>query len=159
MPSHSPDQPLPGLDATELLTKCSKKLASWKSFQEPLPDEIDAHALDLIEDDVRAALRPATNAEVIAAVKRLRMHYGEWSQLTEAEEADIWRDWILDFRSYPHGLLMDACAGWRNSLAKKAPTAGQLKGLVQRDFERLRHLEGQASRARRAIKDPERTWR
>lgn len=159
MQPQSPDQALPGLDAAELLTKCSKSLAVWKSFQEPLPDEIDAHALDLIDDDVRAALRPATNAEVIGAVKRLRMHYGEWSQLTEAEEADIWRDWILDFKSYPHGLLMEACAGWRNSTAKRAPTAGQLKALVQRDFERLRHLENQSSRARRALQDPMRFWR
>lgn len=152
-------QPLPALDETALLMQCSKSLASWKSFGEPLPADITPHALDLIEADTRAAMRPATNAEVISLIKRLRMHYGEWSQLTEAEEQDIWRDWLLDFKAYPKSMLDDACSTWRNSTAKRPPTPGQLKALVQRDYERLRHLEFQAGRARRAITDPEREWR
>ena len=159
MQASSQDQPLPGLDAAELLMRCSKSLASWKSFNEPLPDSITGDALDLIEADTRAQMRPATSAEVVSLVKRLRMHYGEWSQLTEAEEQEIWRDWLLDFKAYPKVLLEEACSAWRNSTAKRPPTPGQLKASVQRDFERLRHLEFQASRARRALADPERTWR
>lgn len=159
MQSQRPDPPLPEFDAAELLSKCSRSLAAWKSFNEPLPDDITEYTLEVIETDTREQIRPATNAEVVSAIKRLRMHYGEWSQLTEAEEADIWRDWLLDFKSYPRGLLLDACTSWRNSTAKRPPTPGQLKALVQRDFERLRHMEFQAGRARRALSDTERTWR
>lgn len=153
------DQAPLALGGPEQLMQCCRSLASWKSFQEPLPTDLSPATLDAIEEDVRGQLIPATNAEVVGAIKRLRMHYGEWSQLTEAEEADIWRDWLLDFKAYPRTLLMDACIAWRNSTAKRPPTPGQLKALVQRDFERLRHIENQVSRARRALTDPERTWR
>lgn len=160
MPPQNQDQALLALDEDVLQSKSCKSLASWKSIlHEPLPDDVDEAALDRIESVVRTQITPATNAEVIGAVKRLRLHYGEWSQLTQDEEADIWRDWLLDFKAYPKGLLIDACAAWRNSEAKKAPSPGQLKALVKNDMARLRHLEMQAGRARRALKDDERVWR
>lgn len=143
----------------EQLTRYWQSLASWKPYSDPLPADIDTAVLDAVEAAVSAQMRPANNAEVISAIKRLRMHYGEWSQLTEAEEADVWRDWCLDFKAYPKALLDEACALWRNSKEKRPPTSGQLKDKVRRDLERLRHIGWQASKARTATADIERMWR
>lgn len=113
----------------------------------------------LLRDYIGMQRKPATNAEVIAAVRRLRLHYSEWSQLTEAEEADVWRDWCLDFKAYPKALLDKACQIWRNSTAKKPPTAGQLKASVSEELKRLGWAEWIMGRAMLAVNDPERRWR
>lgn len=132
---------------------------TWRSHADPLPAELTHDTLMLLRDYIGMQRRPATNSEVIGAVRRLRLHYSEWSQLTEAEEADVWRDWCLDFKAYPKALLDQACLLWRNSTAKKPPTAGQLKASVQKELERLGWAEWIMGRAMIAVNDPERRWR
>lgn len=132
---------------------------TWRSHADPLPSELTHDTLALLRDFIANQRRPATNAEVIAAVRRLRLHYSEWSQLSEAEEADVWRDWCLDFKAYPKALLDQACAIWRNSSAKKPPTSGQLKDKVADELKRLGWAEWIMGRAMQAVNDPERRWR
>ena len=134
-------------------------MMAWKPHSEPLPDELNTEALDAIDAHIRVTLKPATNQQVVSAIRRLRQHYGEWSQLTETEEAEVWRDWCLDFRAYPHALLEQACSLWRNSTAKKPPTPGQLKDKVRVEQERLTWAAAMLPRARTALTDPDRMWR
>jgi hypothetical protein len=132
---------------------------AWRSHADPLPVDLTDDMLMRLRDFIQEQRRPATNAEVIAAVRRLRLHYSEWSQLSEAEEADVWRDWCLDFKAYPKALLDQACGIWRNSSAKKPPTSGQLKDKVSDELKRLGWAEWIMSRATQAANDPERRWR
>lgn len=132
---------------------------AWRSHADPLPSDLTDDVLNELRTFIAVQRRPATNAEVIAAVRRLRLHYSEWSQLSEAEEADVWRDWCFDFKAYPKAMLDQACAIWRNSSAKKPPTAGQLKDKVADELKRLGWAEWIMGRAIQAAADPERRWR
>lgn len=136
-----------------------QSLLGWRSHADPLPTELTPAAIEELAAFIRDQRRPATNAEVVSAVRRLRQHFGEWSQLTETEEAEVWRDWCLDFKSYPKAMLEEACAKWRNSTAKKPPTPGQLKDKVAKELERLVWAEWMIDRAKQAVGDSERRWR
>lgn len=158
MQQSAPDHKLNEPEETEPPTRFLQSLTGWNASG-PLPADLDEEAVNAIAEYVRDQNRPALNKEVVALVKRLRMHYGEWSQLTEDEEAEIWRDWLLDFKRYPKALLERACSLWRNSTAKRAPTPGQLKDIVKKEGAQLVWLEAMLPRARAALADPDRRWR
>lgn len=152
------DQPSNDLSDLAPPTQFLQSLTGWKPHSDPLPADLDEAALDAISAHVRQQQRPATNAEVVNAIRRLRQHYGEWSQLTETEEAEVWRDWCLDFKAYPKAMLEDACRLWRNSTAKKPPTPGQLKEKVRVELDRLTWVDAMLPRARQALNNPGRMW-
>lgn len=74
--------------------------------------------------------RAATAEDVISLMARIRLHYPDWERHNESEARLVAQDWIEDLAGYPIGLLVEACARWRQSSAKHAPTPGQLLSTV-----------------------------
>ena len=96
---------------------------------------IDRETLVAWKDALDADLVPATEDEVAICVERLRANYTEFEELEEALIAMVVDDLLDDLSGYPRKFLIEACRRWRNSPAKRAPTAGQLKEMVAKEFD------------------------
>lgn len=91
-------------------------------------------------EEIDAALRPATDDQVAIAVERLRANYPEFEDLDDPVLEMVIEDMLNDMAGFPHEMLVEACRRWRNSPAARAPTAGQLKAMVELDVRRLERM-------------------
>ena len=128
---------------------------SWRHWdREPLPADVTPARIAATEAQIALTLAPIAPAEMASRVEALRAHYGEWSDLPPALARQMNEDWLADFSGYPARLFAQACSLWRNSTAKRAPTPGQLKELVEPELLRIRHLAWQLQRARQHVQEP-----
>ena len=128
---------------------------SWRHWErEPLPSDVNPARIAATEAQIANTLAPIAAAELASRVEALRAHYGEWSDLPPALARQMNEDWLADFDGYPSRLFARACSLWRNSSAKRAPTPGQLKELVEPELLRLRHLAWQLQRAKQHLEAP-----
>lgn len=134
-------------------------LASWRSHCDPLPEALTFEALRPLSDALAEGLRPATNPEILAQIERLRLHYGEWDALSEQQARLVGLDWLFDFEGYPAVALFEACAAWRNSKARRAPTSGQLKELGDPRVAFWRNVQWKVQQAQAALMRPDRRAR
>ena len=94
-----------------------------------------------------AFLTPAQDSEIAVLIERLRANYPEFDDLPETVLELTVEDLINDLEGFPATLLHEACKRWRNSEARRAPTAGQLKALVAKELraaERVAELAANA---------------
>lgn len=135
---------------------CWEILVSWRWWDSPLPEELTAEMITEASSLYSHAMQRAIGKEVIAYVERLRNHYGEFAAMTEAQAEMLHKDWLEDFHRYPRELLIEACRRWRNSNAKKAPTPGQLKAMVEDEFTDRALIGQRIAKAHLAFKSPSR---
>lgn len=76
-------------------------------------------------------------------IEALALHFPTLRR-TDAEHRLANRHWVEDLDGWPADLIAEACRRWRNSPKDRFPTAGQLKALVQAEFD---HRQALAKRA------------
>jgi len=77
--------------------------------------------------------RPVTVEGMMGLLEALFQHYYA-PVLSESAQAQRWRDWHADVGHLPGPVLAEACAKWRRSAAKHAPSPGQLLALADKDY-------------------------
>lgn len=131
---------------------CLTKLERWKWWNhEPLDPSISRPDLDMAAIEVAESLRPIGPTALFGEVEALRLHYGDWVDMTGPQNIRMQRDWLGDFTDWPEDLVIEACARWRNSSAKRSPTPGQLKETVEGEFHTRRSLQTLVAKALAAI--------
>jgi hypothetical protein len=85
--------------------------------------------------------RPVSVEGMMGLLEALFQHYYA-PALSESAQAQRWKDWHADVGHLPGPVLAEACAKWRRSAAKHAPSPGQLLALANKDY-RVRLLAAQ----------------
>lgn len=84
--------------------------------------------------------RPASARERLALLEALFQHYP--ARNLGAGEKQFWLDWNEDAADLPVPVLAAACAKWRRSEQRFAPSPGQLLKLVDQEWTyRVRLLQ------------------
>ncbi len=97
--------------------------------------------------DALAFLAPAQDDEIAVLIERLRANYPEFDELPETVLELTVEDLIIDLEGFPATLLREACKRWRNSEARRAPTAGQLKAMVAKEYRTAERVAELATNA------------
>lgn len=90
----------------------------------------ELRALEAVEAE---ACKPVSTRGMVALLEALFQHYYAVSLTPEAQQ-QRWRDWHEDVGHLPGSVLAEACAVWRRSAAKHAPSPGQLLAKTRKDY-------------------------
>lgn len=109
--------------------------------------------LELCRDRMTAALRPATADQIAAEIEALLSHYPLRSVNPRIAER-VAADWISDLGHLPPDIVAAACAAYRRSGERQAPTPGMILALANPIAEARRFLARQADRLLTPIRLP-----
>lgn len=123
----------------------------WDWNREPLPDEVNADSLAVLERELQTMLAPASPAQILAELEALRNHYSEWQDRSEGQAKRLHKDYLEDLAELPATLLTEACRRWRRSTATRPPSSGELLEKVKPEIERGRRAGWRAMRAREVL--------
>lgn len=101
----------------------------------------DLPALRAMVTEEEARCAPVSTTGMVGLLEALFQHYYA-PALTEGAQKQRWRDWQADVGHLPGHVLAEACAKWRRSAAKHAPSPGQLLALADRNY-RVRLMAAQ----------------
>lgn len=79
------------------------------------------------------ACRPAASPDRAALIEALLQHYP--AKDFSGGEKQFWSDWLADTEGLPVEVLAEACAKWRRSKERFAPSPGQLIEKVRPDWK------------------------
>jgi hypothetical protein len=105
----------------------------------------DAPAIRRMLVAEEAACAPSRSQDRLALIEALLQHYPPRSM--QGGETQFWKDWLSDTDGLPVEVLAEACAKWRRSKEKFAPSPGQLLEKVRPDWKYRLKLLRMASEA------------
>lgn len=140
--------------------------------EEPLPEFLGTHGLQLLRQLIRDLWRdsdrakvteaqraavaemvtaldrlmvPAKPAEIGRVLEALMHHYPAVTRTPEAAES-VAADWLRDMGHLPPDIVDAACTAWRRGQNAFAPTPGHLLALAEPIFVARRHMRDMARR-------------
>jgi hypothetical protein len=89
----------------------------------------DLPALKSYISECERSLRPCPSQTLMAYLAKLLSHYPQ-PDLPDGVNDARWDDWMEDFAEVPEDWVRAACASWRRSAQRFAPSPGQLLELT-----------------------------
>lgn len=119
-------------------------------------EELTAADLPALREYHRAAVvdcAPASPKEIGLSLVRLFSHYPPRNDLPAGLSDQRMGDWFNDLAEYPADVLEAACAAWRRSKERFAPSPGQLIAKANEIFASRRAYRDRAARVLGALTD------